>query len=1346
MPRPGSNVLIAILALLALICGASISRAQSNFIRDDAYDFYGFHNLAIVGDHIDSLEAVFSSDADFRSFKVRAIPGGQRIYDPGHGLLLQVGEIDVDLDGDGLFELRTNDMDDGGTTGYRFPEPPNGVKAQGGIAVKVRFRSLVTGGMTTIERTLYAPITIYSAPRVYHDVDGNTIVQIRNQSASGKTAVLMVEGIDPINTVFPDTYYTMGFDFIHGHLFPADCEVFILNFANGGASLRENAAVIRNALDAVHDLCPERQIMLAGFSMGGVASRYALASAEQDGLEHNVGLFVSFDSPQNGAHANRPLQDFIRYSAPNDNRGVQALRATLQTPAAKEMLDYNVYDTENSRALFYAELNGLNGDGYPDKCFNAAVSNGRYAASYGRSFYNTALGWFRVLERDGSVSQSVALSSERRDVGPGSLQIGLSKFRTMGVLIQLYQLYHWNRYYQFEINYEPVYMPTWSTLDLRGYHFSEDNYEDTDLVPPYVSKFDATSVQTSQPLPHNALSVESAATILNWMQHAVSCRIEYELAEGGGVPPDQLNIPILVGAIASVDPKIVNVPGRGQVTYVFAHWEDGSTENPRRFFSPRDTVHRATMKVHLASSVSGDAWPNASRRLVEESDGTHATRHAVYESGGDIWYLRNQQGFGWEPEVALAGPAGGGSAPALATRSWGHEGQVQVYVAWLQSGGAFGYRVSNVDNGATWRAPVTRWLSYAPGAPVLPDGYCMLWGDAEAAGGAVLYYKLPESNGVGDPLLVPGTEGGGSSPAAIAVGVGEYRLAYERDGVVWYCGFRDPNVLDPWAQLLSTDAPVALSTAGWVGRTPSIANIGDKVFVAWEADSGGVTRIAVKERNAGVWGSTTYFSHAGHIVGKPVMGVDGAHQNVHLLWQCGAHVARASRGLSSTTWTSVVNIGEGRSPAISSAWSGVSAMWATGAFAPFSLSFADTMPPDVTSPATVLDLGPEAVTSDGVYLVWTESGDDGTSGQAASYEVRVSMSGAIDSEAAWEAAEIVASGLPVMPGVSELVATGGFLPHTYYYFAVRVRDEYGNVSGISNCPRVRTLVDTYDDPEGGAAVAAAALAMVGGGADGKRFVMAWSTMPDTASLRVIALAGSSGGSRDSAVTRVTKGAEAEDSTSIVLGDFEVGLGLRARACSVVLGPGWQPVGLERMATLAESPSVCFGIESIELAGPGGSAPVDSSDWESCLTTCEVGDTLLIRYARIPSTGSGEQPVWVTVRGNPVVPVLLPTSLGRTRGDVAVRFGLSVCGNGDKSGATHLRFTLPAVGMVRLEVFDVTGRKVRTLLRGFMEAGEHDVHWDGRDDQGQMVARGLYIARAVNASKQVSAKFLRLTLQ
>jgi flagellar hook assembly protein FlgD len=57
--------------------------------------------------------------------------------------------------------------------------------------------------------------------------------------------------------------------------------------------------------------------------------------------------------------------------------------------------------------------------------------------------------------------------------------------------------------------------------------------------------------------------------------------------------------------------------------------------------------------------------------------------------------------------------------------------------------------------------------------------------------------------------------------------------------------------------------------------------------------------------------------------------------------------------------------------------------------------------------------------------------------------------------------------------------------------------------------------------------------------------------------------------------------------------------------------------------------------------------------------------------------------------------------------------------------TNIRFTVEKSGPLELAVYDVSGRKIRTLVRGITEAGDHLVTWDGTDRSGGRVPSGTY---------------------
>lgn len=77
------------------------------------------------------------------------------------------------------------------------------------------------------------------------------------------------------------------------------------------------------------------------------------------------------------------------------------------------------------------------------------------------------------------------------------------------------------------------------------------------------------------------------------------------------------------------------------------------------------------------------------------------------------------------------------------------------------------------------------------------------------------------------------------------------------------------------------------------------------------------------------------------------------------------------------------------------------------------------------------------------------------------------------------------------------------------------------------------------------------------------------------------------------------------------------------------------------------------------------------------------------------------------------------------------------------GLALLRFSLATRSRVTLELFDEQGRRVRSLVSGELEGGEHSRSWDGRDDAGSTTAPGVYFARLRAEGKVVVQRLTRV---
>ncbi|MDX9759224.1 MAG: FlgD immunoglobulin-like domain containing protein [Bacteroidota bacterium] len=61
-------------------------------------------------------------------------------------------------------------------------------------------------------------------------------------------------------------------------------------------------------------------------------------------------------------------------------------------------------------------------------------------------------------------------------------------------------------------------------------------------------------------------------------------------------------------------------------------------------------------------------------------------------------------------------------------------------------------------------------------------------------------------------------------------------------------------------------------------------------------------------------------------------------------------------------------------------------------------------------------------------------------------------------------------------------------------------------------------------------------------------------------------------------------------------------------------------------------------------------------------------------------------------------------------------------------STTIHFQIAQAGPMHLEIFNITGTRVRLLSEGFMDAGRYGVVWNGRDDHGRPVESGSYFVR------------------
>jgi cysteine-rich repeat protein len=99
----------------------------------------------------------------------------------------------------------------------------------------------------------------------------------------------------------------------------------------------------------------------------------------------------------------------------------------------------------------------------------------------------------------------------------------------------------------------------------------------------------------------------------------------------------------------------------------------------------------------------------------------------------------------------------------------------------------------------------------------------------------------------------------------------------------------------------------------------------------------------------------------------------------------------------------------------------------------------------------------------------------------------------------------------------------------------------------------------------------------------------------------------------------------------------------------------------------------------------------------------------------------------------------PVAIGGTAGGSAIpaRTAFGFAYPNPFREAVAIQLSLHRAGPAAIGVYDVAGRRVRSLVRGFQEAGARVVTWDGRDDSGLRLAPGAYIVRLETAELRES---------
>ncbi|MEO5616656.1 MAG: galactose oxidase-like domain-containing protein [Candidatus Eisenbacteria bacterium] len=173
-----------------------------------------------------------------------------------------------------------------------------------------------------------------------------------------------------------------------------------------------------------------------------------------------------------------------------------------------------------------------------------------------------------------------------------------------------------------------------------------------------------------------------------------------------------------------------------------------------------------------------------------------------------------------------------------------------------------------------------------------------------------------------------------------------------------------------------------------------------------------------------------------------------------------------------------------------------------------------------------------------------------------------------------------------------------------------------------------------------------------------------------------------------------------------------------------------------MVEALESAPRRFAVARADHSQLGEIATRDSARIELVLAP---GDTLDLDFRTSASAGAGDDCVFLirlpgaaittTARRSGRAPSSEPPPAGVPQTEpLPGEFALHPARPNPFSGETTLRFDLPTPTRVRIDVFDVQGRRVAQLLDEQMVAGRHTASWNGRFEQGSRTRAGVYLCR------------------
>jgi len=193
--------------------------------------------------------------------------------------------------------------------------------------------------------------------------------------------IIVSDGFDPSDERhFNEIYGLMNKANLIEKLIAEGFDVIILDYNSGADYIQRNAQVLISTINNLNTQLATNgsnaQLVVIGPSMAGLISRYALSYMEQNNMNHNTGLYISFDSPHLGANVPLGDQYWLDFFAQvGGSQGAADGRAILNTTAAQQMLIYHSSTFPYQNSL---RTNLINDPyfSFPTMCRKVAFSNG----------------------------------------------------------------------------------------------------------------------------------------------------------------------------------------------------------------------------------------------------------------------------------------------------------------------------------------------------------------------------------------------------------------------------------------------------------------------------------------------------------------------------------------------------------------------------------------------------------------------------------------------------------------------------------------------------------------------------------------------------------------------------------------------------------------------------------------------------------------------------------------------------------------------------------------------------------------------------------------------------------